>query len=567
MTDETPRVSQRPDRLNILTWERKQADIDNPDHQARLRGLERSVNAVFGQGVYIAARAEVHTDRLLMGAQSWIAGYAIVRGDIELGDNVSINPYACLSGKVTIGNGVRIASHVSIVGFNHGFDDIDTPIYRQPLTSLGIEIGDDVWIGANAVVLDGVKIGRGAIIAAGATVVKDIPAMAIAGGVPARVLRYRGEKAAVSNLPETERLLRKFGEEIAGDWLAAIRSYEEEGAYHSADASGQVIESARHLCDAIEIAAAFGQERTAFDAEKTVAGLQAMQDAQTGLFFAANHHHSMPPEQDPSILYNILAIGYALECFGAAPKHPITFIEHMHAGELIRLLEELPWQSRAWHCGATIDALATALYFNRRYFTSGDNLALLFGWLAMNADRTSGLWGEPTAAQGLLQPVNGFYRLTRGTYAQFGLAVPYPEAAIDSVIANYRAYGGFHGAEFNACNLLDTIHPLLLCLKQTDHRREEAKEIACEILTRNEGRWQKGKGFAFAEGHPAGLQGTEMWMSVLWLAAKLLGAEQFLPFQPRGIHRFEPAEIIGINSRSQRFPERLRSQPTLPYSS
>lgn len=545
-TDEPPTVSQRQDRLNILTWERKPEDINSPDHQARLRGLEHSANAVFGQDVYIAARAEVHTDRLLMGAQSWIAGYAIVRGDIELSENVSINAYACLSGKVTIGNGVCIASHVSIVGFNHGFDDIDTPIYRQPLTSLGIEIGEDVWIGANAVVLDGVKIGRGAIIAAGATVVKDIPAMAIAGGVPARVLRYRGEKAAASNLPEIEPLLRKLGGEIAGDWLAAIRSYEEEGAYHSADASGQVVESTRHLCDAIEIAAAFGQERTAFDTEKTVTGLQAMQDAQTGLFFAAETSAiDAPPERNPSILYNILAIGYALECFGAAPKQPIAFVEHMRAGELTRLLKELPWQSRAWHCGATIDALATALYFNRRYFTSGDNLAMLFGWLAMNADRATGLWGEPTAAQGLLQPVNGFYRLTRGSYAQFGVPVPYPEATIDSVIANYRAYGGFHGVEFNACNLLDTIHPLLLCLKQTDHRRNEAKEIAREILSRNEGRWQKGKGFAFAEGHPAGLQGTEMWMSVLWLAAKLLGAEQFLPFQPRGVHRLEPAEIVG----------------------
>ncbi|MNZ96947.1 hypothetical protein D3C78_1161650 [compost metagenome] len=162
----------------------------------------------------------------------------------------------------------------------------------------------------------------------------------------------------------------------------------------------------------------------------------------------------------------------------------------------------------------------------------------------MNVDKTTGLWGEPTAAQGLLQPVNGFYRLTRGSYAQFGLPLPYPEAAIDSVIANYRAYGGFHGADFNACNLLDTIHPLLLCLQQTDHRQDEAKEIAREILSRNEGRWQRTKGFAFAEGHPAGLQGTEMWMSVLWLSAKLLAAEQLLPFRPRGIHRFEPAEIV-----------------------
>ncbi|MCZ7863689.1 acyltransferase [Agrobacterium salinitolerans] len=552
MTDEVSSFSQRSDRLNILTWERKQEDIDGPDHQARLRGLKRSANTVFGQGVYIAAKAEVHTDRLLMGAYSWIAGYAIVRGDIELGDNVSINPYACLSGKVTIGNGVRIASHVSIVGFNHGFDDIETPIHRQPLTSLGIEIGDDVWIGANAVVLDGVKIGRGAVVAAGAVVAKDIPAMAIAGGVPARVLRYRGKKAAAPTLMEPDSPLRELGKEIADDWLAAIRSYGEDGVYRSADASGGEVESVRHLCDAIEIAAAFGQEKIAFDTGKTVANLQALQDQETGLFLNRHHRSSTSPEKDPAVLYNILAVGYALECFGAAPKQPIAFIERLRAEELILLLEELPWQSRAWHCGATIDAIATALYFNRRYFTSGDNLTVLFGWLAMNADKTTGLWGEPTAAQGLLQPVNGFYRLTRGSYAQFGLSLPYPDAAIDSVIANYRAYGGFHGEDFNACNLLDTIHPLLLCLKQTDHRQDEAKEIAREILRRNEGRWQRNRGFAFAEGHPAGLQGTEMWMSVLWLSAKLLDAEHLLPFRPRGIHRFEPAEIVrGLIARSK----------------
>ena len=552
MTDEVSSFSQRSDRLNILTWERKQEDIDGPDHQARLRGLKRSANTVFGQGVYIAAKAEVHTDRLLMGAYSWIAGYAIVRGDIELGDNVSINPYACLSGKVTIGNGVRIASHVSIVGFNHGFDDIETPIHRQPLTSLGIEIGDDVWIGANAVVLDGVKIGRGAVVAAGAVVAKDIPAMAIAGGVPARVLRYRGKKAAAPTLMEPDSPLRELGKEIADDWLAAIRSYGEDGNYRSADASGGEVESVRHLCDAIEIAAAFGQEKIAFDTGKTEANLQALQDQETGLFLNRHHRSSTSPEKDPAVLYNILAVGYALECFGAAPKQPIAFIERLRAEELILLLEELPWQSRAWHCGATIDAIATALYFNRRYFTSGDNLTVLFGWLAMNADKTTGLWGEPTAAQDLLQPVNGFYRLTRGSYAQFGLSLPYPDAAIDSVIANYRAYGGFHGEDFNACNLLDTIHPLLLCLKQTDHRQDEAKEIAREILRRNEGRWQRNRGFAFAEGHPAGLQGTEMWMSVLWLSAKLLDAEHLLPFRPRGIHRFEPAEIVrGLIARSK----------------
>lgn len=540
MKGNTPITSENSGRLNILTWERKQEDIDSPDHQARLRGLESSANATFAQGIYIAAKAEVHTDRLLMGAQSWIAGYAIVRGDIELGDNVSINPYACLSGKVKIGNGARIASHVSIVGFNHGFDDTETPIHRQPLTSLGIEIGDDVWIGANAAVLDGVKIGRGAIIAAGAVVTKNIPPMAVAGGVPARVLRYRTDKTKAHSPLEIDDLLLELGKEITEGWLSAIDSCRVDGLYRSPDASGQIVESTRHLCDAIEIAAAFGQERTVFDVQTTVAGLQRMQDERTGLFFAAGHPRSLPPEQDPEILYNILAVGYALECFDAAPQRPIAFVEDINADALTLLLEGLPWQNRAWHCGATVDAVATALYFNGRYFTSGSNRHTLFGWLAVHADKTTGLWGMPTSGQGLLQPVNGFYRLTRGSYAQFDLPLPYPEAAIDSVIANYRAHAGFHGEDFNACNLLDTIHPLLLCLKQTDHRRDEAKKIAREILTTNSGRWKKDRGFAFAEGHPPGLQGTEMWMSVIWLAAKLLDAEQLLPFRPRGVHRFSP---------------------------
>lgn len=78
---------------------------------------------------------------------------------------MSINADACLSGKVRLGNGLHIASHVSIVGLNHGFDDLETASYRQPLATLAIHIHNDVWIGVNAVVLDGVTIGKGAVVA------------------------------------------------------------------------------------------------------------------------------------------------------------------------------------------------------------------------------------------------------------------------------------------------------------------------------------------------------------------------------------------------------------------
>ena len=161
----------------------------------------------------------------------------------------------------------------------------------------------------------------------------------------------------------------------------------------------------------------------------------------------------------------------------------------------------------------------------------------------MRQDSGTGLGGSPTADEGLLQPVNGFYRLTRGTYAQFGVAVPRPEAAIDSVLLNYRNYGGFSGRTYTACNLLDTVHPLLLCSMQTDHRRAEAEQIARAVIAKAGERWIEGKGFAFADGQAPGLQGTEMWLSVVHLSAKLLGIEDAFPFVPRGVHR---TEAVGL---------------------
>ncbi|EJB06141.1 acyltransferase family protein [Rhizobium leguminosarum bv. trifolii WSM597] len=188
--DHSPKTSandeNEPRRLQYLPWERIASDLDHPAHLARKAELRRACSAELADTSYIAENAAIFTESLTMGERSWIAGHALVRGNVMLGDDCTINPYACVSGKVTCGNGVRIASHASVVGFNHGFDDPDRPIHRQGVISLGITIGDDVWIGANCVILDGVIIGNGAVIAAGAVVTQDIPAMAIAGGVPAK---------------------------------------------------------------------------------------------------------------------------------------------------------------------------------------------------------------------------------------------------------------------------------------------------------------------------------------------------------------------------------------------
>ncbi|MNE46464.1 hypothetical protein D3C80_1408040 [compost metagenome] len=211
-------------------------------------------------------------------------------------------------------------------------------------------------------------------------------------------------------------------------------------------------------------------------------------------------------------------------------------------------LEALPWKQRAWRCGDRIDGIATALYFNARYFQSGRGLEVLFGWLATHVDRTTGLWGRPTAEEGLLQPINGFYRISRGTYAQFGVPIPYPEAVINSVLSHYRNYQGFSGDSYTACNLLDTIHPLGLCLKQTDFMRGQAETVAESIILRAPERWQLGKGFSFADGQQASLQGTEMWLSTLYLAADFLNMAEVFPFVPQGIHRTRAAGLACLAS-------------------
>lgn len=527
-------------RLQYLTWDRTSEDIDSPEHRARQAELAERAGASFAPDAYVAADAAVFTTHLVLGEKSWIGGHALVRGDVEFGAHCTVNPYAMISGKVRCGHGVRIASHASLVGFNHGYDDPDIPIYLQKHESLGIVIEDDVWVGANAVIVDGVTIGRGAVIAAGAVVSKDVPPMAIVGGVPAKVLRFRGR----GRRDETRAQLEALGDRVAAQWRDVLAENFDGEDYVSRENDNEARRSNRHLCDAIEIATAFDALPPGLDVPATIGRLQSVQDPVTGLF----PDPFQPPRSgvvlrdDGLALYNVLSTGYALETLGSRPLHRVEAVE-IPATELRLWLEGLTWRDRAWGAGAGVDAIGTALYFNARYFTTGTTRETLFGWLAMRQDRGSGLWGSPTAAEGLLQPVNGFYRLTRGTYAQFGVAVPRPEAAIDSVLLNYRNYTGFSGRTYTACNLLDTIHPLLLCLMQTDHRRAEAEQIARAVIARAGERWIDGQGFAFADGQAPGLQGTEMWLSVVHLSAKLLGVEDAFPFVPKGVHR---TEAVGL---------------------
>jgi acetyltransferase-like isoleucine patch superfamily enzyme len=84
-----------------------------------------------------------------------------------------------------------ISSAVTIRDTNHGTKRIDIPMVKQDIETSPVTIGDDVWISHGAVILKGVNVGKGAVIAAGAVVTRNVPAYAMVGGVPARLIRNR----------------------------------------------------------------------------------------------------------------------------------------------------------------------------------------------------------------------------------------------------------------------------------------------------------------------------------------------------------------------------------------
>ena len=112
------------------------------------------------------------------------------------------------------------------------------------------------------------------------------------------------------------------------------------------------------------------------------------------------------------------------------------------------------------------------------------------------------MWGTVEGNGGLLQVVNGFYRASRGTFAQFGLPVPYPERVVDTVLEHARDPRLFAPERQNACNVLDVAHPLWLAGRQTDHRSAEVRALATRLLGDLLGHWTDGQGFGFQAPHP-----------------------------------------------------------------
>ena len=173
-------------------------------HRIRVKYLNRKAGIQIGSSSYIGRSARIQTDfdgrsfggRVLISEGVSVSDGVIIipyGGTIEIEPNAYIGPYCILYGHggLSIGRNTMIGPHTVVVPANHGFGSVDVPMNVQPLTQKGISIGEDVWIGSGCTVLDGVRIGNGAVIGAGSVVSKDIDPYAIAYGIPAAVVRTR----------------------------------------------------------------------------------------------------------------------------------------------------------------------------------------------------------------------------------------------------------------------------------------------------------------------------------------------------------------------------------------
>ena len=168
-----------PERIKI-------GDQCRISRHALLRANTEADTAIhLGSGVSVKENALINTNQgeVLIGDDTWLGPFSLIYGN----------------GGVVIGSHVMIASHCAINTVSHHADRLDIPMSKQGIYTAPVTIEDDVWIGIGAVILQGVRIGTGSIVGAGAVVTRDVEPGTVVAGIPARVIRQRGEDVLAVN--------------------------------------------------------------------------------------------------------------------------------------------------------------------------------------------------------------------------------------------------------------------------------------------------------------------------------------------------------------------------------
>ena len=204
MTEQDPLLKYREQhkhRLNYMPWlywslkpkNRGWAEAWQKEYQAYLMQME---TVEIGENCFISPLAHIFAEpgrKIIIGDNTFIAADCTLHGPLEIGNEVAINHHCILDGGrmgIKLHDQVRIAAYCHLYAFDHGME-LEQPIYQQPVRSQGIEIGQDVWLGAHVGVKDGVKIHAHAVVGMNSMVTKDIAKSAIVAGNRAKFIRYR----------------------------------------------------------------------------------------------------------------------------------------------------------------------------------------------------------------------------------------------------------------------------------------------------------------------------------------------------------------------------------------
>ncbi len=188
-------------RLSHMPWlywrlkpkQREWAQAWQAEVQAYLQEME---TVIIHGDCFIAPEAKLFAERgrpIVINHGSFIAADAVLHGPITIGCNVGINHHVAMEGGsqgITIGNNCRIAAYCHFYAFNHGMA-ADTLISSQPVSSKGIIIEDDVWLGAHAGIVDGVRVGEGSVVGMQSVVTKAVPPGSKIAGNPAILIGKR----------------------------------------------------------------------------------------------------------------------------------------------------------------------------------------------------------------------------------------------------------------------------------------------------------------------------------------------------------------------------------------
>lgn len=176
---------------HIVRWPRRALNV------CKIAFLRfKGCNVDWSAEIHPSAVFERSGGTIAIGPRTQIDRGAIIRamgGRIQIGADCNVNAYSFLSGAggLDICNSVMIGSHVSIYSSNHLIADMSVPMTKQGLDLKGIKIEQDVWVGTGVRILDGVRVGTGSVLAAGAVITKSTEPYSINAGVPARQIGSR----------------------------------------------------------------------------------------------------------------------------------------------------------------------------------------------------------------------------------------------------------------------------------------------------------------------------------------------------------------------------------------